>query len=105
MLFRSSIASSCQWRFEPCAVIGHRASRFRNGAAEGNENLALKALAAGRGLNVGKAVMAGLVPAIHAAPLISVSSDAYDEAAVFSWMVGSSPAMTGEPESQPHPHI
>ena len=49
--------------------------------------------------NVGKAVMAGLVPAIHAAPpqisrQTSVSSEAYDKTAVFSWMAGSSPAMT-----------
>jgi hypothetical protein len=60
------------------------------------DNLALKALAVGRGLNIDNAVMAGLVPAIHAAAAInlspaqtSVSSDAYDEAAVFSWMAGS----------------
>jgi hypothetical protein len=64
-------------------------------------HLALKALGVGPGLNVGKAVMAGLVPAIHAAPpQISrlaqtfISSEAYAEAAVFSWMAGSSPAMT-----------
>jgi len=68
---------------------------------EGNENLALKALVVGQGLNIGNAVMASLVPAIHAAPAInlspvqtSVSSDAYDEAAVFWWMAGASPAMT-----------
>jgi hypothetical protein len=49
-------------------------------------------------LNVDKAVMAGLAPAIHAAPpqiyrraQTSVSSEAHDETAVFSWMVGSSP--------------
>jgi hypothetical protein len=58
------------------------------------------ALAVGPGLNVGKAIMAGLVPAIHAAApqssrlQTSVSSEAYDEAAVFAWMAGSSPVMT-----------
>jgi hypothetical protein len=44
--------------------------------------------------------MAGLVPAIRGAATnlspaqTSVSSEAYEEAAVFSWMAGSSPAMT-----------
>ena len=44
--------------------------------------------------------MAGLVPAIHAAPrqifhpLRPSSGQDYVEAAVFSWMAGSSPAMT-----------
>jgi hypothetical protein len=48
--------------------------------------LALKTLAVGPGLNIGNAVMAGLVPAIHAAlpALTSVNSDASNEAAVFS---------------------
>jgi hypothetical protein len=52
------------------------------------DNLALKALAVGHGSNIGNAVMAGLVPAIHAGAAInlspaktSVSSEAYDEAA------------------------
>jgi hypothetical protein len=66
-------------------------------------NLALKALAVGPGLNIGNAVMAGLVPAIHAALPVqtSVSSEAYDEAAVFSWMAGSSPAMTENQDPSP----
>ena len=51
-------------------------------------------------MKIGKAVTAGLVPAVHAAPHKSLGpSDfrqfiAYGEAAVFSWMAGSSPAMT-----------
>jgi hypothetical protein len=64
--------------------------------------LALKALGVGPGLNVGKEVMAGLVPAIHAAPSqisrllrLSVSSEAYDEIAVFSWMAGLVPRLSG----------
>ena len=69
-------------------------------------------LSVGPGLNVGKAVMAGLVPAIHAAPRqilspaqTSVSSGAYDEAAVFSWMAGVKPGHDGEAESQPNPRL
>jgi hypothetical protein len=60
-------------------------------------------------LNSGK-LMAGLVPAIHAAPrkifcpLTSVSLDAHDEAVVFSWMAGSSPAMT-EKQAPPIPRV
>jgi hypothetical protein len=52
--------------------------------------------------------MAGLVPAIHAAPRhialplrTCVSPEVYDEAAVFSWMAGSSPAMTEKQNSGP----
>src|ERR1700733_10509751 len=58
----------------------------------------------GPGLNVGKAVMAGLVLPCAGHPRgavtnlspaqTSVSSEAYDEIAMFSWMGGSSPAMT-----------
>ena len=54
--------------------------------------------------------MAGLVPAIHAAPRhiapllrTSPSSEVYDEAAVFSWMAGSSPAMTEKQTPNPAP--
>jgi hypothetical protein len=51
------------------------------------------------------AVMAGLVPAIHAFPALQsvigtdnqLGSKPYIKTAVFSWMAGSSPAMTSEP--------
>jgi len=70
-------------------------------------NLALKALAVGPRLNIGNAVMAGLVPAIHAALPVqtSVSSEAYDEAAVFSVDGRVKPGHDGEPGSQPYPHL
>ena len=61
-------------------------------------------------IGVGKCVIAGRVPAIHAAPpqilaaQTSVSSEADEETAVFSWMAGSSPAMT-ETESWRHPGL
>ena len=60
--------------------------------------------------------MAGLVPAIHAAPRhiapllrTSPSSEVYDEAAVYSWMAGSIPgsspgtAMTEKQTPNPAP--
>jgi hypothetical protein len=60
-------------------------------------------------VKIGKAVTAGLVPAVHAAPpQISRRSDsrpfmAYGEAVVFSWMAGSSPAMTEKRNPGLHP--
>jgi hypothetical protein len=70
----------------------------------------LRPLAVGPGLNIGNAVMAGLVrPSTRrrdkflAAPT-SVSSEVYDGAAVFSGMAGTSqvkPGHDGEPESTP----
>jgi hypothetical protein len=48
----------------------HAGSAFLSllGGRRGRLRAALKALGVGPGLNVGKEVMAGLVPAIHAAP-------------------------------------
>jgi hypothetical protein len=76
----------------------------------GNSSEALIAVTVGPALNVGKAAMAGLLPAIHAAAgtnvspaWTSISSGAYAEAAVFSWMAGSSPAMTEMQNPNP-PH-
>jgi hypothetical protein len=66
-------------------------------------NLALKTLAVGPGLNIGNAVMAGLGPDIHAAlpALTSPSSEASDEAAVFSGNGRVKPVMT-ENHTQRH---
>ena len=45
MVNPASIVSSCRWRFEPCGVVQQQSEPLSDGAAEGNENLALIAVA------------------------------------------------------------